>query len=415
MDVRCPHCQNVVRIDLAAISPLGSDLPCSHCAGIFRVQPPPPNPTSAPAAQPMDHPALATNPALASTSAVSAPPIPSIAPPKPPPTAQAGLALLFADGSAAQAADMAELQRWIVERRVPKDAQIKLPGANFVPVTHLVELKPFFDVLETTQAPPPKQIDTSLPEAHSPSPMHVDHNPKNSIGDSQGGFQNEPNDDFDDDLDWKPKRPIWPWLVLLFLITAGLIGFGVKTGRIELSSMPAKPVTPGSNPALEPPSQEPKLEVIPKQDEALPKQGSIEPAPAPSKLLPKKKPKASALSLEALLSQAQRLLERDQASRALPIYEKASEQYPNDAKSWAGMGWCYADLERYPAATAAFEQALRRNKNLGEAHFGLGETFRAMKRIQKAKRHYRAALKNLPAGPEADIARRMLQRIGATP
>ena len=112
-----------------------------------------------------------------------------------------------------------------------------------------------------------------------------------------------------------------------------------------------------------------------------------------------------------LMSQADRLRESDRAGKALQLYEKAGEAAPDDPDVYTGMGWCYLDLEQPAAAISTFKQALRLAPRLSEAHMGLGEAYRIKGDKSSALQHFKTYLDIMPSGPDAPVARRMIEQL----
>lgn len=114
---------------------------------------------------------------------------------------------------------------------------------------------------------------------------------------------------------------------------------------------------------------------------------------------------------EQVLAQADRLRTADRAEEALPIYHQALEMAPNNADVHTGMGWCYLDLMDPVAAVEHFSAALELAPRKTDAHMGLAEAYRMRGMKRDAIKHYRRYLAILPTGPEAPVARRMIEKL----
>lgn len=133
------------------------------------------------------------------------------------------------------------------------------------------------------------------------------------------------------------------------------------------------------------------------------------PAPTPAEPTQAETPPKGTPSFEQLLAQGDRLRQADRPTQALKAYERALELEPDDADALTGMGWCYVDLENPNAAIATFKQVLDKMPRFSDAHFGLAEAYRMKNMKRDATKHYRAYLDILPDGPEAAVAKRMLE------
>lgn len=114
---------------------------------------------------------------------------------------------------------------------------------------------------------------------------------------------------------------------------------------------------------------------------------------------------------DGLLKKADRLRDRGSVRQALTLYGQAAKLEPTRAEPRAGQGWCYFDLGKSTAAISAFRSALDANPELGEAHLGLAEIYREQGNKAQAVKHYQAYLKILPGGPEANLAKRAIERL----
>lgn len=123
-------------------------------------------------------------------------------------------------------------------------------------------------------------------------------------------------------------------------------------------------------------------------------------------------------TFDALVRQADRLRQSDRPAQALKLFERAREQEPENVEVLAGMGLCYVDLENAAAAIETLKEALRIAPKYVDAHMGLAEAYRLRNMKRDAIKHYRAYLDIMPDGPEAAVAKRMIEQLGgeaATP
>jgi tetratricopeptide (TPR) repeat protein len=133
-----------------------------------------------------------------------------------------------------------------------------------------------------------------------------------------------------------------------------------------------------------------------------------EPEPEPEVVA---EPAPKKLTYEQLLSKADRLRDNDRAEQALDMYEKATEMEPDDPDGHVGLGWAYLDLEQNNAAIMSFKRALEIVPRFTDAHLGLGEAYAARNMKRDAIKHFKKYLEILPGGPDAPVAKRMLQQL----
>ena len=75
-------------------------------------------------------------------------------------------------------------------------------------------------------------------------------------------------------------------------------------------------------------------------------------------------------------------------------------------------GRALLDSGRVTEAHDRFVQAVGQDLNFALAHLGLAEAYRMRDMKEKAVEHYKAYLDILPGGPEATVARRMIEILG---
>jgi predicted Zn finger-like uncharacterized protein len=155
------------------------------------------------------------------------------------------------------------------------------------------------------------------------------------------------------------------------------------------------------------------LDAVPDHERAKALMLRLEPPPAPVAKPPEPPPapEKEKPSFEKLLAQAERLRNGDRPQQALKMYEQALDMEPEDLDAMTGQGMCYLDLENPDAAISMFKQVLNAAPRFTDAHFGMGEAFRMKGMKRDAVKHYRTYIDILPDGPEADVARQMLQSL----
>jgi len=154
------------------------------------------------------------------------------------------------------------------------------------------------------------------------------------------------------------------------------------------------------------------LREVPDHERAKALLEQLKPAPVVVPAAPAAPAPPKPLTFDQLIAQAEKLREAEQAQKALTFYEKALELQPEDPDAHTGAGWCLVDLEQYDEAVAEFKTALESAPRLTDAHMGLAEAYRGKGMKRDAIKHYQAYLDVLPDGPDAAIAKRMIQQLG---
>jgi len=88
-------------------------------------------------------------------------------------------------------------------------------------------------------------------------------------------------------------------------------------------------------------------------------------------------------------------------SAALTYFQKAKETNPQDADTWALIGYCYGSLGRYQDAIESYKQAIRIEPDYAVAHYNLGVTYGSLGRYQDAIESYKQAIRIKPDFAEA--------------
>jgi predicted Zn finger-like uncharacterized protein len=154
------------------------------------------------------------------------------------------------------------------------------------------------------------------------------------------------------------------------------------------------------------------LDAVPDHERAKALMLRINPPPVVAKAPePPPPPVAEKPSFGKLIAQADRLRSQDKAQQALKLYEQALELEPDDLDAQTGMGFCYVDLENPDAAIVMFKKVLENAPRFTDAHMGMGEAYRMKGMKRDAVKHFRAYLDILPDGPDAEVAKRMLETL----
>src|SRR3954467_12480348 len=114
MDVRCERCRTEYELEDSSVTEDGVQVQCMACGHLFQVQ----------------------KPSRVATVA-------SVDSPQP-----AEWLLETADGSAHRFRNLTSLQKWIIERKVTREDRISRTGHAWKRLGEIVELAPFFDVVD---------------------------------------------------------------------------------------------------------------------------------------------------------------------------------------------------------------------------------------------------------------------------
>ena len=96
---------------------------------------------------------------------------------------------------------------------------------------------------------------------------------------------------------------------------------------------------------------------------------------------------------ERFYSQGVAQLSRDDYSRALQFFERATELDGNYAEAWYQAGFCYGLLGRHQDALKASKQAAKLRPEWAEAHVNIGASSYALGQFREAADAYRQALR----------------------
>lgn len=117
------------------------------------------------------------------------------------------------------------------------------------------------------------------------------------------------------------------------------------------------------------------------------------------------------VGVRQLVAQADRLRQSDKPQKALQLYEKAAEMEPDNPEIHTAIGWCYVDMEDPGSAVESFKDALKLAPRFTDAMMGLAEAYRLKGMKRDAIKYYQQYLDILPDGPEAPVAKRMLETL----
>ena len=145
MNIVCERCNTVYRFDAARLPPGGKKVQCSQCNHVFVVKPPTPPVAGAPVS-------VTSGVIQLDSSQRRAEPLNPTGPA--PSASQERRLILRQDGTRYSVKDMNTLQRWIMERRITRDAEFSEDGVNWTRVGDRTELTTSFAAVERAQRRP---------------------------------------------------------------------------------------------------------------------------------------------------------------------------------------------------------------------------------------------------------------------
>jgi predicted Zn finger-like uncharacterized protein len=418
MDVRCERCETEYELEDSSVSAEGTQVQCTACGHTFTVMrpaaaPPPPEPDSPPPAE-----------WLLETS----------------------------DGQAHRFRNLTSLQKWIIERKVTRDDRISRTGHAWRRLGEIVELAPFFDVVDeadraraaalTARVTPPepqraRQTTQARPPVVQSAPMGslapvAEARPVVSQRVTPVGYGSDEIATKSLAVEVEPDTAITrvpsgnsAFKLILVLGVAGAVAYmGItqfwkkpgllgRRGRAPTAAVPAPVVTPPAPPpvAQEPPPPPVAKEVPPPPKETPPKEATVaKETPAEAKVAPKAG-EALPVSYEKIVAEADRLLENGLSQKARRLYEAALKLKPGGAEALTGLGYVALDRGHTDLAFAFFKKALAQEPSLGAAVFGLAEAHRAAGDEESALEQYRRYVNVDPDGTDVQAARRQIKTI----
>ncbi|MCG5053977.1 MAG: zinc-ribbon domain-containing protein [Myxococcales bacterium] len=430
MDVRCERCATEYELDDDAVPAGGCPVQCATCGHTFTVS---------------------RVPAAAMAEAA----LPS------PPAAE--WLLETSDGRLHRFRNLTSLQKWIIERKVTREDKISRTGQAWRRLGEIVELAPFFDVVDeadraraaratvdaqslkseaerarrigsprpspaavaSLSAELPDRGATAAPAPHKapPAPRKPPPAPELEALDRWSAGGDTPTMTAEEE----PSTAVVPVrrtgiLVFASLVVAAGIGAVVwlKGPGVLAPKSPAPPPagTTASTLALPQTLDRPPEAARPAPPRPAPPPAVAAPPSAPPvAVVPPPAPRADEgagaiaepTHYEPLVAAADRLLENGAPDRAFRLYDKALKQKPQGAEALAGLGYVMLDKSRPKPALGFFERALAEAPSYGPALFGMGEALRAEGRVDQAIEMYRRYLQVNAAGEDAPAARRQLQ------
>jgi predicted Zn finger-like uncharacterized protein len=461
MDVRCERCRAQYVFDDDQVTLAGLTVQCTNCGHLFKVKK-----KELVVTVPVNREELTGTPVpLPGGSRPSSPGMPAAAgagapAAEPPPVRE--WRIRQPSGNIFTFRELTTLQKWIIEQKVGRDDEISLSGDAWKRLGNIAELASFFQVVEAaersrTQAPipavtpfpplpaafgvavqtpffPPPPPSGFPPPSFAAPPAPPPEPPR---APAVAAAAPPPAQDVDVSFDDEPppRRRGGSLIVVgvaVLLVLAG--GAALLVPRLlERSGPPPAPppapivAAPVPPPATPPPPPAPEAQAAPAapaapvaEVPAPPPAPAAAPAPAPGPLVqegrepPAPAPRAPAPAAKgpkALLARARALNEKGDTAGALDLYGRVASDDPGNVDAQAGRGLCYLDLEKWAAAEASFQAALRLEPDHADALLGLAETYRFQGKKAEAIPVYERYLARYPDGEEAQVARNALAEL----
>jgi len=107
------------------------------------------------------------------------------------------------------------------------------------------------------------------------------------------------------------------------------------------------------------------------------------------------------MSKQSLYSEGLTCLSAQDYERALVYFEELTKRNLLDPDAFFQIGYCRAELNRYPEAIEAYKEAIRIKPDDAEAHYNLGVAFAQLGRYGEATAAYKEAIRIEPDHAEA--------------
>jgi predicted Zn finger-like uncharacterized protein len=415
MDVRCARCQTEYELDDNSVADEGTPVQCTACGNTFTV-------TRAP---------------------VVPPPVERQGTPAP-----AEWLLETTEGPAHRFRNLTSLQKWIIERKVTRDDRISRTGHAWRRLGEIIELAPFFDVVDEADQARAAVLTAADGGKRSGTPP---------AGTAAGSRDSYPFGEAGTDL-VRVRSTSVVRLVILVAVAAMVAYAGISqlwnrttdgggsAGRgnpgDRAVSEPARVAAPAASPTAQLPpaaAANPPADKAPAAPEpgpgsspqvaaqaepaVTPAATSVTPSatPAPASPAPARSPASDAAppragpppSYARLIADADRLLETGGTERARRLYEQALGLRPTGAEALAGLGYAALDVGHKKQALVFFKRSVSQRPPFPPALFGLGEVYREQGRDALALEQYRRYVDLDPAGVDVLAARRQIEILEA--
>jgi predicted Zn finger-like uncharacterized protein len=429
MDIRCERCLTEYELEDDSVSEAGTSVQCTSCGYTFQVRRPP-----------RSGPQISSSAGGSASGAAVAPAVAT-----PPPSAE--WLLETEKGQVHRFRDLSALHQWIVERKVTRTDRISRTGYGWKRLEEIVELKPFFDVVDEADR---ARAAVALAQHRGPQPVAPPAPAAIAVGlQSQArsargsGPQRPPTRGVavvrsaqrtaEVDTSVVRLRGGLSKILVTFAVAGGVAYFGIThLPPVEGQSVPPlaypgavkwapeAPMVGAGSPAVaaEPVAVRspapPAKEAVKANDPstAIAKPASPPPAEAapPPAAAPKVKAAAGDRPYSELVTEARRLQENGAITRARKLYETALAMQPDGVEALAGMGYVQLDRNKFSSAISYFRRALAIG-SYPAAMFGMGEAYRYAGDAGRAVDAYRRFLTLAPNDRDAPIARRQIRTL----
>ncbi len=407
MDVRCEQCRTEYELDETRIAEAGASVRCTTCGHVFKVQ----------------RSRAVTDPAPIERSR--------------------GWKLRKPDGNVYELANLPDLQRWIVERRVTRDDEVSISGDAWRALGSMPELASFFEVVEA--ATHAQTRDDGEPPARpyvrpGSTPSGTWEAGPRALGSAarqaEPAWAASPEAASEEDLDAETLRhvrgsraPLFVVILLLALLGGGAVWFfafhrapkpseaAAVTPRAPAPKAPPAPLaapSPAATAAAAPaPSAgpPPSVETPPTPAKtATPAPNAAKAPLAAARPEAKAPPRGAGRDFGSTMKQARRMLD-ERPRQALALLDEAAKLDPRSPEPDLERGIAYTNLEQWSRAIASFQSALDRRPDFKDAIIGIAEAYRYSGDDKHALMYYRRYLDVAPDGPDAPVAKAQIEKL----
>ena len=436
MDVRCDRCQTEYELDDSSVSEIGTEVECGDCGHTFKIK--------------------------RSKSAEDLPQEPHAA----------EWLLETKAGQSHRFRDLTLLQKWIIERKATRDDKISRSGQAWRRLGEIVELAPFFDVVDEADKarataassssglpqqsllspspispmpslsgsmPMPTSISAPLlmPTSISASLTMPSPSPQTTLeGINMPAFASTlplsnrssgayPMATGQGDTALIPVPPPKSRGLLKLLVTtvvaAGVAYMGISwfqsrnpQSTTATPSLPTLAVEPAKSPGsitVTPVAALPENPVVAMVEApSSPPESATEPAAKKARAAQGRR-EAGASPYVRLVADGDHFRVRAQANKARQRYEYALKLNHEGGEALTGLGLVALSIKQHSSAIAYFRRALQSNPSMGPALFGLAEAYRVSGLKPDAMQAYRHYLQTLPQGSDATAALKHLKAL----
>jgi len=460
MEVRCERCKTEYEFDDSRVTEAGVAVQCTTCGHIFKVKK-----KAVLITVPLQPGEEATAPGGASESlatALSAQPSP-----------QREWKVRQPNGSQFTFHELTTLQKWIVEGKVSRDAEISIAGTeHWKRLGNIGALAPFFKVVDDAQRGAREQPTSSalgheqaavprgpaLSPAFEPSfqdispaqlqPSAIDSEPAGLVSMVRAAPGPElPSviiEGFDEEPPPEGEKSHAAWILMLVAVVllcgGGYFGYvyywhpqklreqavarqSARAAEAEREREQAAALARSkaveearARAAQEAERREETAKAAGATDAGVAAPSSRDAGTAvahkpPSSTAAQRATRPELHNFDYYMTQGYRFLEKQNPTLALEAYAQAGELRPDRADPFAGRGLALLKMGDLSQAEASFQEALKLNPSFGIAVIGLAKTYLAQGRKDKAADYYGKYLEILPDGPEANGAKLALKKL----